>query len=132
MDLIINDIVWWKVSLNSLINSWVPGIVTFFLGLWFSKISDRRKLRQELKNSILKLFIPIFNAGETITLKQAEDTKNEMRITLNVYRNTYPKLLNKKSLQKLLNVLNEDIMIHDEINANYADSNKIQKMIHDL
>ncbi|OCH30734.1 hypothetical protein [Aliivibrio fischeri] len=132
MDLIINDIVWWKISLNSLINSWVPGIVTFFLGLWFSKISDRRKLRQELKNSILKLFIPIFNAGEQITLKQAEDTKNEMRITLNVYRNTYPKLLNKKSLQKLLNVLNEDIMIHDEINANYADSNKIQKMIHDL
>ncbi|GEK16101.1 hypothetical protein [Aliivibrio fischeri] len=113
MDLIINDIVWWKISLNSLINSWVPGIVTFFLGLWFSKISDRRKLRQELKNSILKLFIPIFNAGEKITLKQAEDTKNEMRITLNVYRNTYPKLLNKKSLQKLLNILNEDIMIHD-------------------
>lgn len=132
MDFIINDIVWWKVSLSSVINSWVPGVLTFLLGLWFSKTSERRKLKQELKNSILEIFLPVFDAGETITIEMAEEAKNRMRITLNVYKNIYPKLFHNDAFEQLHSLLNEQIFINGEVNTQFMSPEIIQDMIRRL
>ncbi len=55
------------------VNNWVPGIFTFFLGVCYSNIVEKKKLKQKLKNDILEIFIPVFNAGNEISFEVAEN-----------------------------------------------------------
>lgn len=48
------------------VNNWVPGIFTFFLGILYSNIVEKKKLKQKLKNDILEIFIPVFNVGNEV------------------------------------------------------------------
>lgn len=97
----INDILWWKISLLGFFNGWLPGLLTFLLGLLVSKISINRKLRNDLKNTILSSFIPTFNLGREITEAEIQQALTELRITLNTYRQIYPKLFNEQAVNQL-------------------------------
>ena len=88
MGIIVNDIVWWKISLESIVNAWIHGVFTFFLGLWLARIDDHRKLKQKLKNDILEIFIPVFNSGQTISAAEVENTIKRMRHTMPIGEST--------------------------------------------
>ncbi|EKN6117389.1 TPA: hypothetical protein ACOZ3K_002427 [Yersinia enterocolitica] len=132
MGFIINDVVWWKISLNGFMNGWLPGILTFLLGLWFSKITDQRKLRQKLKNDILEIFIPVFNSGESISISMAEDACQKMRMTFNAYKRIYPNMFNSESEKKLGELLNEGFVVNNVINEKFKEPDYIQKLIQNL
>ena len=132
MDFFINDIAWWKVSLNGLMNGWIPGILTFLLGLFFSKISDQRKLRQKLRNDILEIFIPVFNSGESISIPMAEDTCRRMRTTFNAYKRIYPKIFNREAEIQLGALLSEGFIVEGEVNKNFINPDTIQDLIKGL
>lgn len=132
MDLVINDIVWWKISLNGLMNGWIPGILTFLLGLCFSKISDYRKLRQKLKNDILEIFIPVFNSGESISLPMAEDACRRMRATFNAYKRIYPNVFNREAEKELDDLLKKGFVVDGKINDDFLNPDYIQGLIKNL
>lgn len=132
MDLFVNDIVWWKISLNGLMNGWIPGILTFLLGLLFSKISDHRKLRQKLKNDILEIFIPVFNSGESISLPMAEDACRSMRSTFNAYKRIYPNVFNRDAEKELDDLLKQGFVVDGKVNAKFLKPDYIQGLIKKL
>ncbi|HHG3258811.1 TPA: hypothetical protein ACPVXX_001332 [Vibrio parahaemolyticus] len=129
MEFVINDIVWWKISLNGLMNGWIPGVLTFLLGLWFSKISEHRKLRQKLKNDILEIFIPVFNSGESISIPIAEEACNKMKATFNAYKRIYPNMFNRESERQLGELLSEGFIINGEVNKKFMKPDTIQDLI---
>lgn len=132
MDLFVNDIVWWKISLNGLMNGWIPGILTFILGLLFSKISDHRKLRQKLKNDILEIFIPVFNSGESITLPMAEDAFRSMRATFNAYKRIYPNIFNRDAEKELDDLLKQGFVVDGKVNDKFLKPDCIHGLIKKL
>ena len=129
MSFIVNDIVWWKISLESVINAWIPGIFTFFLGLWFSKIDDHRKLKQKLKDDILEIFIPVFNSGQSISIAEAENAAKRMRHTFNAYRRIYPNIFDKDAEEKLNTIFAEGFIANNEVNKEFMDPDIIQNII---
>ena len=132
MDLFVNDIVWWKISLNGLMNGWIPGILTFILGLLFSKISDHRKLRQKLKNDILGIFIPVFNSGESISLPMAEDAFRSMRATFNAYKRIYPNIFNRDAEKELDDLLKQGFVVDGKVNDKFLKPDCIHDLIKKL
>ncbi|EDY83822.1 hypothetical protein VDG1235_3449 [Verrucomicrobiia bacterium DG1235] len=132
MDIVVNDIEWWQISLHSFLNGWLPGVVTFALGLWLARISNHRKLKQELKNSILEIFIPTFNAGQTITFESANEANKKLLVTLNVYENIYPNIFRKKSAKELKDVLSDGFLIDGKVNEKYMNPDEIQNLIKNL
>ena len=109
MSYIINDILWWKISLLGFFNGWLPGLLTFLLGLLLSKISSRRKLKNNLKEALLSIFIPTFNLGREISEPQILQALTELRVTMNTYRQIYPKLLNDQAAEKLNAICNKGL-----------------------
>jgi hypothetical protein len=132
MSLIVNDIVWWKISLESVVNSWIPGIATFFLGVWFSRIDERRKLKQKLKDDLLRIFIPIFNSGQTITMPEAENAARQMLHTFNAYKRIYPGTFNKEAEHKLGVILADGFISNNNVNQAFMEPNVIQDLIKTL
>ena len=132
MGLIVNDIVWWKISLESIVNAWIPGVFTFFLGLWLARIDDHRKLKQKLKNDLLEIFIPVFNSGQTISAAEVENTIKRMRHTFNAYRRIYPKIFSKEAEEKLNSILAEGFFTKNGVNNVFMEPDGIQNIIKTL
>uniref|UniRef100_A6VYW2 Uncharacterized protein n=1 Tax=Marinomonas sp. (strain MWYL1) TaxID=400668 RepID=A6VYW2_MARMS len=132
MDFFVNDIVWWKISLNGLMNGWVPGILTFLLGLLLSKILEHRKLKQKLKSDILEIFIPVFNSGESISMTMADEACRKMRATFNAYKRIYPGVFDREAERKLGELLSEGFIVDGEINKKFFEPNTIQDLIKGL
>ena len=109
MSFIINDILWWKISLLGFINGWLPGFLTFLLGLLLSKISNNRKLKNNLKNNILSIYIPTFNVGNEISESQVLHALAELNVTLNTYRQIYPKLLDDQAANQLSTIFKKGL-----------------------
>ncbi|MCA0174671.1 MAG: hypothetical protein LCH73_00015 [Proteobacteria bacterium] len=132
MDLIVNDIVWWKISLESVVNAWIPGIATFFLGMRLSKLDDHRKLKQKLKNDLLEIFIPTFNSGQSISITDAESAVKKMRDTFNTYRRIYPSIFRKDAAEKLNNILSEGFIAGNAVNKAFEEPHILQDLIKEL
>jgi hypothetical protein len=132
MSLIVNNIAWWQISLEALVNSWIPGIGTFLLGLWLSRINERRKLKRKLKDEMLKIFIPIFNSGQSISLAEAEDAAKIMRHTLNAYKTIYPGVFNTDAESKLNTIFAGGFTANQKVNAAFMEPNVIQDLIKTL
>lgn len=132
MSFIVNDIVWWKISLESVVNAWIPGIVTFLLGMLLAKIDDRRKLKQKLKNDLLEIFIPTFNSGQSILVTDAESAVKKMRDTFNAYRRIYPSIFCKDTAEKLNNILSEGFIADNKVNKAFMDSHNLENLIKEL
>ncbi|PJE57232.1 hypothetical protein TY87_00755 [Marinomonas sp. BSi20584] len=128
----VNDIVWWKISLNGLMNGWIPGILTFLLGLLFSKILDHRKLKQKLKNDILEIFIPVFNSGESISMPMADEAYRKLIATFNAYKRIYPGMFDREAERKLGELLSEGFIVDGEINKKFFEPDTIQDLIKGL
>ncbi|EKA7394198.1 hypothetical protein OL318_004541 [Vibrio parahaemolyticus] len=126
---IVNDVDWGVISLLNFMNSWLPGIFTFFLGFLFEKWSSRRKLRAELKNNLLEIFIPTFNSGEVISVDLAESTNLKLKATLNAYKRIYPNAFDEKAVEELSKIFADGFMIGDKVNPNYVDADKVQDLI---
>ncbi|WP_019281466.1 hypothetical protein [Vibrio anguillarum] len=129
---IVNDIDWWTISLLNFMNSWLPGIFTFFLGFLFEKWSSRRKLKTELKNNLLEIFIPTFNSGENITIDLAKSTNFKLKATLNAYKRIYPKTFDEKAVEELSQIFADGFIVDDEVNQNYLAPEKVQDLIRRL
>jgi hypothetical protein len=129
MSLISNNIIWWQISLEAFVNSWIPGIATFLLGLWLSRIYEHRKLRQKLKADMLEIFIPVFNSGESISVSEAEDAAKKFRYTLNAYKSIYPDVFNKDSVLKLNAIFADSFMENQKVNPAFMEPNSIQDLI---
>jgi hypothetical protein len=129
MSFIANNIVWWQISLEALINSWIPGIATFLLGLWLSKIDEHRKLRRKLKDQLLEIFIPVFNSGEPISIAEAEYAANKIRSTLNAYKRIYPSVLSTEAESRLNALLADGFMVNQKVNPSFMEPNAIQDLI---
>jgi len=126
---IINDVDWWTISLLNFMNSWLPGIATFFLGFIFEKWSSHRKFKAKLKNNLLEIFIPTFNSGENISLDLAKSTNLNLKATLNAYKRVYPNTFNEKAVEELSKIFSDGFIDGDEVNPNYLDPNRIQDLI---
>ncbi len=129
MSLIANNIVWWQISLEALINSWIPGIATFLLGLWLSKIDEHRKLRRKLKDQLLEIFIPVFNSGQSISLAEAEYAARKIRYTLNAYKRIYPGVLSTEAESRLNAIFANGFMVNQKVNPSFMEPNVIQDFI---
>ena len=132
MSFIVNDIVWWKISLESIVNAWIPGVFTFFLGMWLSKLDDHRKLKQKLKNDILEIFIPIFNSGQSISITEAENAAKRMRDTFNAYRRIYPNVFRKDTVEKLNSIFAEGFVAGKSVNKAFMEPHKLEDLIKTL
>jgi hypothetical protein len=132
MSFIVNDIIWWKISLESVVNAWIPGIFTFFLGMWLAKIDDHRRLKQKLKDDLLAIFIPIFNSGQSISRTEAENAARNLRNTFNAYRKIYPNLFLKETEEKLNSILAEGFFVGDGVNKAFMEPQEIQALIKKL
>jgi hypothetical protein len=132
MSFIVDDIVWWKISLESVVNAWIPGVVTFFLGVWLSKIDEHRRLRQRLKNDLLEIFIPIFNSGQSISFTEADNAAKRMRDAFNAYRRIYPNIFRKDAEEKLTNILAEGFIAGGEVSRAFMEPHKLQDVIKTL
>ncbi len=129
MSIIVNDVIWWKISLESVVNSWIPGIATFLLGVWFSRIDERRKLKQKLKDDLLQIFIPIFNSGQSITMPEAESAARRMLHTFNAYKRIYPGSFNKETEDKLGAILADGFIVNKKVNQAFMAPDVIQDLI---
>ena len=129
MSFIANNIVWWQISLEALINSWIPGIATFLLGLWLSKIDEHRKLRRKLKDQLLEIFIPVFNSGHSISHAEAEYAANKIRYTLNAYKRIYPGVLSTEAESRLNAIFADGFMVNKKVNPSFMEPNAIQDLI---
>ncbi|MBG6078986.1 hypothetical protein [Rubrivivax gelatinosus] len=129
MNFIANNIVWWQISLEALINSWIPGIATFLLGIWLSRIDEHRKLRRKLRDQLLEIFIPVFNSGQAISLAEAEDAAKRLRYTLNAYKRIYPGVLSAEAESGLNSIFADGFMVNRKINPAFMEPNRIQDLI---
>ena len=129
MSFIANNIVWWQISLEALINSWIPGIATFILGIWLSKIDEHRKLRRKLKDQLLEIFIPVFNSGQSISISEAEDAAKRLRHTLNAYKRIYPGVFSADSESKLNAIFADGFLVNQKVNPAFMEPNAIQDLI---
>ncbi len=132
MSIVANNIVWWQISLEALINSWIPGIVTFLLGLWLSRIDEHRQLRRKLKDQLLEIFIPVFNSGQSISLAEAEDAAKRFRYTLNTYKRIYPGVFSAEAESKLNAIFADGFMANQKVNPAFMEPNVIQDLIRAL
>ncbi len=128
MSFIANNIVWWQISLEALINSWIPGIATFLLGLWLSKIDEHRKLRRKLRDQLLEIFIPVFNSGQPISIDEAECAANKFRSTLNAYKRIYPSVLSTEAESRLNAIFADGFMVNQKVNPSFMEPNAIQDL----
>ena len=129
MNFIVNNIAWWQISLEALVNSWIPGIATFLLGLWLSRIDEHRKLKRKLKDEMLEIFIPVFNSGQSISLSEAEDAAKRIRYTLNAYKGIYPGVFTTDAESKLNAVFADGFMVNQRVNPAFMEPNVIQDLI---
>ena len=113
-------------------NAWIPGVFTFFLGMWLSKLDDHRKLKQKLKDDILEIFIPIFNSGQSISITDAETAAMRMRDTFNAYRRIYPNLFCKDAEEKLNGILADGFVAGSSVNKAFMEPNKLEDLIKTL
>jgi hypothetical protein len=111
------------------INNWVPGIFTFILGICYSNIIEKKKLKQKLKNDILEIFIPVFNAGNEISFEIAENAYRNMRGTFQSYKRIYPGIFNKEAESELEGLLKEGFLINGEVNQHYFEPANIENLI---
>lgn len=132
MSFIVNDIVWWKISLESIVNAWIPGVFAFILGIWLSKIDDHRKLKQKLRNDILELFIPIFNSGQSISMAEAESAARRMRDTFNAYKRIYPNIFHKNTVEKLNVIFADGFVLDGGVNKAFMEPHTIENLIKKL
>lgn len=132
MNLIVNDIVWFKISLESVVNAWIPGVFTFFLGMWLSKLDDHRKLRQKLKDDLLEIFIPIFNSGQSISITEANSAVKRMRDRFNAYKRIYPNIFRKDAEEKLNGVFAEGFVVGNGVNKKFMEPHKLEDLIKSL
>ena len=114
---------------RSLVNSWIPGIATFLLGLWLSRIDEHRKLKRKLKDDLLEIFIPVFNSGQSISLPEAEDAAKKIRYTLNAYKSIYPGVFSKETESKLNASIAGGFMVNQKVNPAFMEPNVIQDLI---
>lgn len=110
-------------------NSWIPGIATFLLGLWLSRIDEHRKLKRKLKDDLLEIFIPVFNSGESISLPEAEDAAKRIRYTLNAYKSIYPGVFSKDAEWKLNAIFSSGFIVNQTVNPALMEPNVIQDLI---
>lgn len=113
-------------------NSWIPGIFTFLLGLWLSKLDEHRKLKRKLKDEMLEIFIPVFNSGESISLTEADNSAKRIRYTLNAYKRIYPGVFNKDAEAKLNAIFAEGFMVNQKVNPAFIEPDVIQDLIKTL
>lgn len=132
MSFIINDIVWWEISLEGVVNSWTPGIATFFLGLWLSKIDEHRKLKRKLKDELLEILIPVFNSGQSISFAEANNSAKRIFYTLNAYMGIYPGIFNKDAEAKLKAIFADGFTVNQKVNPAFMEPNAIQALIRAL
>lgn len=132
MSFIANNIIWWQVSLEALINSWIPGIATFFLGLWLARIDEHRKLKRKLKDQLLEIFVPVFNSGQSISLPEAEDAAKRLRYTLNAYKRIYPGVFSADAESKLTAIFSGGFVANQKVNPAFMKPEEIQDLIKTL
>ncbi|MCT4701167.1 hypothetical protein MUA02_04600 [Enterobacteriaceae bacterium H20N1] len=123
------DTDFWKDFFDCFLNSWLPGIVTFALGILYSSIVEKRKLRQKLKNDLLEIFIPVFNSGNKITFEIAENTYKKMNGTFNTYQRIYPGIFKREAEKRLSELLTEGFIIKGNINKKFFEPDDIEKLI---
>lgn len=111
------------------VNNWVPGIFTFFLGICYSNIIEKKKLKQKLKNDILEIFIPVFNAGNEISFEIAENACRKMEGTFQLYKRIYPGIFNKEVESELEDLLKDGFLINNEVNPHYFEPDNIENLI---
>ncbi|HCH9885156.1 TPA: hypothetical protein NN356_004311 [Escherichia coli] len=111
------------------VNNWLPGICTFFLGIFYSNIVEKKKLKQKLKNDILEIFIPIFNAGNEISIEIAENAYRNMNGTFQLYKRIYPGMFNKEAERELDRLLKDGFLINGEVNKHYFEPTNIESLI---
>lgn len=109
MGYIINDIEWWKLSILGFVNGWLPGILTFLLGMALSKIASRREMKHSLKKVLLGIFIPTFNTGSKISVYQVNQAIIEFRVTLTTYRQIYPNTFNAQAADRLGHIFRQGL-----------------------
>lgn len=129
MNFIANNIIWWQISLEALVNSWIPGIATFLLGIWLSKIDEHRKLRRKLRDQLLEIFIPVFNSGQAISPAEAEDAVKKLLYTLNAYKRIYPGTFSAEAESKLIAIFSDGFILNQKVNPSFMDPNTIQDLI---
>lgn len=110
-------------------NSWIPGVATFLLGLWLARIDEHRKLRRKLKDQLLEIFIPVFNSGQSISLAEAEDAAKRLRYTLNAYKRIYPGVFSYEAESKLNAIFSEGFVVNQKVNPAFMEPNAIQDLI---
>lgn len=111
------------------VNNWVPGIFTFFLGICYSNFVEKKKLKQKLKNDILEIFIPVFNAGNEISIEIAENAYRNMNGTFQLYKRIYPGMFNKEAERELDRLLKDGFLINGEVNKHYFEPTNIESLI---
>ena len=110
-------------------NNWLPGICTFFLGIFYSNIVEKKKLKQKLKNDILEIFIPVFNAGNEISIEIAENAYRNMNGTFQLYKRIYPGMFNKEAERELDRLLKDGFLINGEVHKQYFEPTNIESLI---
>ncbi|MEG5888221.1 hypothetical protein UXP46_23580 [Enterobacter ludwigii] len=126
------DLADWKGIFEVFVNNWVPGIFTFVLGILYSKITERQKLRQKLKNDILEIFIPVFNAGNEISFEIAENACRNMKGTFQAYKRIYPGIFNQESEKTFEILLKDGFLVNGEVNKHYFEPDNIERVIKKL
>ena len=111
------------------VNNWLPGICKFFLGIFYSNIVEKKKLKQKLKNDILEIFIPVFNAGNEISIEIAENAYRNMNGTFQLYKRIYPGMFNKEAERELDRLLKDGFLINGEVNKHYFEPTNIESLI---
>lgn len=127
MSYIINDIAWWKISILGFANGWLPGILTFLLGMALSKIASRREMKHSLKKVLPGIFIPTFNTGSEISENQVRQAITEFRVTLNTYTQIYPGTFNKQAADRLALIFSQGL--YDEEGKIASEFNNPQTII---
>lgn len=132
MSFLVNDISWGQVSLCNFVNSWAPGVFSFVVGIISNRIAVRRSLRKNLKNDLLKIFIPTFNTGRTITVEEAVRVHENLRATLNTYLHVYPRIFNRKKTDELQQVLGKGFVKEGQVNGHTLNPTLMEDLIRSL
>ena len=102
------------------------------LGICYSNIVEKKKLKQKLKNDILEIFIPVFNAGNEISFEIAENACRKMKGTFQAYKRIYPGIFNKEVESELEDLLKDGFLINGEVNPHYFEPANIENLIKKL
>lgn len=100
-----------------------------FLGIFYSNIVEKKKLKQKLKNDILEIFIPVFNVGNEISIEIAENAYRNMNGTFQLYKRIYPGMFNKEAERELDRLLKDGFLINGEVNKHYFEPTNIESLI---